>query len=221
MPTNFFPLRGLYAITPETSNSVQLLSQAAAALHGGALTLQYRAKQLPPAQRLEQAQALSALCHEQGARLIINDDVSLALACGADGVHLGREDGSIANALARDTQHQLMLGVSCCNSLQLAVGAQAAGAHYVAFGSFFTSRTKPDAVQAPISLLAAAHHALHIPIVAIGGITLHNVDQLIKAGADAVAVISALFDAPDIAATAAQFQHYFQEPYEQPQRSTV
>ena len=91
----------------------------------------------------------------------------------------------------------------------------------MAFGSFFTSRTKPDAVQAPISLLAAAHHALHIPIVAIGGITLHNVDQLIKAGADAVAVISALFDAPDIAATAAQFQHYFQEPYEQPQRSTV
>jgi thiamine-phosphate pyrophosphorylase len=164
---------------------------------------------------------LSALCHRYGARLIINDDVALALACGADGVHLGREDVSIAEALARDPQRKLMLGVSCYNSLELAVSAQAAGAHYVAFGSFFASPTKPDAAQAPLSLLAAARQALHISIVAIGGVTLHNVDQLISAGADAVAVITALFDAPDIAATAAQFQHYFQEPYEQSQRSTV
>lgn len=201
-------LRGLYAITPDGADSERLLQLAARALEGGTRLLQYRNKSAAPAQRLAEARALMALCNRHGARLFINDDLALALEVKAHGLHLGREDGELAAARAA---FQGLLGASCYDSLDLARRAAAAGADYIAFGSVFPSATKPGAVRAPLSLFAAAR-TLGLPMVAIGGITLANAPELVRAGADCLAVISSLFDAPDVAAAARAFnQLYAQE----------
>ena len=201
-------IRGLYAITPDGADSERLLPLAARALEGGTRLLQYRNKAAPPAQRLAEARALVALCERHGAKLIVNDELALALEAKAHGLHLGREDGELA---AARTAFRGLLGASCYDSLELAKRAAAAGADYIAFGSVFPSTTKPGAVRAPLSLFAAAR-PLGLPMVAIGGITLQNAPQLVAAGADGLAVISALFDAPDVAAAARAFnQLYAQE----------
>lgn len=201
-------LRGLYAITPDGVDSERLLQLAARALEGGTRLLQYRSKSAAPAQRRAEARALMALCNRHGARLIVNDDLALALDVKAHGLHLGREDGELAAARAA---FQGLLGASCYDSLDLAKRAAAAGADYIAFGSVFLSSTKPGAVRAPLSLFAAAR-PLGLPMVAIGGITLANAPELVRAGADCLAVISSLFDAPDVAAAARAFnQLYAQE----------
>jgi thiamine-phosphate pyrophosphorylase len=197
-------LRGLYAITPEAADADTLLRQVSAALEGGIAGLQYRRKRRAGAQ---EAAALAALCRRRGVPFFVNDDLDLALACGADGAHLGREDGDIA--AARVKLGDKLLGVSCYDSLDAARAAVAAGADYVAFGSVFSSPTKPSAVRAPHSLFADAR-ALGVPLVAIGGITLDNAPQLLRAGADALAVISDLFDAPDIAGRARAYGKLFQ-----------
>ncbi|MDE2260139.1 MAG: thiamine phosphate synthase [Betaproteobacteria bacterium] len=214
-------IRGLYAITPEIADTRRLLSQVQQAIDGGTTLLQYRAKTLTPTVRQAQAQALATLCQPQGVALIVNDDIDLARSCQAAGVHLGRGDKSIQDIYSSDSDHSLLVGISCYDSLPLALAAEKAGASYVAFGSFFSSRTKPAAVRASLSLLQEARQHLGIPIVAIGGITPGHVDALIEAGADAVAVISALFEAPDIAETARQFNHHFQGRYVQFQRPSV
>ncbi len=214
-------IRGLYAITPEIADTRRLLSQVQQAIDGGATLLQYRAKTLTPAVRRAQAQALATLCQSRGVALIINDDIDLALSCQAAGVHLGHSDKSIQDIDYSESDRSLLVGISCYDSLPLALAAEKAGASYVAFGSFFSSRTKPAAVRASLSLLQEARQHLGIPIVAIGGITLSHVGALIEAGADAVAVISALFEAPDIAETARQFNHHFQGRYVQFQRPAV
>jgi thiamine-phosphate pyrophosphorylase len=192
-------LRGLYAITPEGPG---LLDKVQRALEGGVALLQYRRKQ--EASR-DEARALLALCRRHGVPLIVNDDLGLALELGADGVHLGRDDGELAAARAK--LKGKLLGASCYDRLELARAAIAAGADYVAFGSVFSSPTKPAAVRAPLSLLG---HRLGRPACAIGGITLRNAPQAIAAGADLVAVISDLFDAPDIARQAAAYGKLFQ-----------
>lgn len=199
---------GLYAITHEESDTGRLTRKAEAALAGGAGLLQYRNKSGDPSLRRDQARALLALCRRAGALLIVNDDLELALAIGADGVHLGREDGDIAAARAR-LGPQMLLGVSCYDRIELAVAAVAAGADHVAFGSVFASSTKPGAVRAPLELFTRARARLVVPIVAIGGITAENAGAVIAAGADAVAVISAVFDADDITAAAAAFHDLF------------
>ena len=212
-------IRGLYAITPETADTPRLLNQVQQAIDGGVRVLQYRAKTLAPALREVQAHALATLCKRQGIPLIINDHRALARACNAAGVHLGRNDNTSLNKDDYGSERPLIVGVSCYDSLQLALDAQHAGASYVAFGSFFPSRTKPDAVRATLSLLREARRQLDLPIVAIGGIDLDQVDALIEAGADAVAVISALFEAPDISGMARQFNHHFQgrhDPFQRP-----
>ena len=135
---------------------------------------------------------------------IVNDDVQLALDLDADGVHLGREDGALA--AARKRLKGKLLGASCYDRLDLAQAAVAAGADYVAFGSVFSSPTKPAAVRAPLSLF---RNDLQRPCCAIGGITLQNAPQVIAAGAAMVAVISDLFDAPDIARRAAEYRKLF------------
>ena len=211
-------IRGLYAITPEIADTPRLLSQVQQAIDGGVTVLQYRAKTLAPALRDAQAHALARQCKRQGVALIINDDITLARACNAAGVHLGRDDDTSWNKADSDSEHPLIVGISCYDSLQLALDAQQAGASYVAFGSFFPSRTKPDAVRATLPLLREARRQLDLPIVAIGGIDLDHVDALIEAGADAVAVISALFEAPDISGMARQFNHHFQGRHDQFQR---
>jgi len=199
---------GLYAITRETDASARLLSEVEAALKGGAAAVQYRDKSGDVARQHEQASELLVLCRRYRVPLIINDSLRLADLVGADGVHLGGDDASIREArivLGADK----IIGVSCYQSLDLAVAAEAGGADYVAFGSFFASATKPAAPRADISLLQQASGVLHLPIVAIGGITPDNAEALIEAGADAIAVIHALFEAPDIEARARCFADFF------------
>jgi len=203
-------LAGLYAITPDAADSRELLERVEAAMRGstprGWAALQYRNKLAGAAQRATEARALAALCAECGVPLIVNDDVELALAAGAEGVHLGSDDGDLAAARARVGSR--LLGASCYDCLDIARRAVAAGADYVAFGSVYPSPTKPDAVRAPLALFGQAR-ALGVPLVAIGGITLENAADVVRAGADCIAVISALFDAPDIATRARAFTALF------------
>jgi thiamine-phosphate pyrophosphorylase len=190
-------LRGLYAITPEAPDVIDKVRQAA---EGGIAVLQYRRKR----RNVHEAREIVALAHRYQIPVIVNDDVELALEVGADGAHLGREDGDLA--AARRLLAGRILGASCYNDVELAARAIKAGADYVAFGSVFASPTKPGAVRAPLSLFA---QDLAVPLCAIGGINLHNAPQVIAAGADLVAVISDLFDAPDIAQRAALYRKLF------------
>ncbi|MGH8688749.1 MAG: thiamine phosphate synthase [Burkholderiales bacterium] len=192
-------LRGLYAITPPGLAGVE------AAIASGALgALQYREKSGDSVRRRREAERLRRLCHEHGVPFIINDDLELALALEGAGLHLGRGDGNLA--LARARLPGRLLGASCYDKPELARRAVAAGADYIAFGSVFESPTKPAAVRAPLALFA---NALGVPKVAIGGITLDNAAQALAAGADALAVITDLFDAPDVAARARDYARLF------------
>lgn len=190
--------RGLYAITPDDPDTERLLSRAETVLAAGATWLQYRNKSADGSLRRHQAQALQPLCARHGVALIINDDWRLAAAMGADGAHLGKDDGELAVARAA-LGDSAILGASCYDQLEDAQLAVTAGASYVAFGAFFPSATKPHARRASPALLTAAS-SLNVPRVAIGGITADNGRQLVEAGADLLAVISGVFDAPDPAA---------------------
>lgn len=201
-------MRGLYAVTPDEADSARLMALVLSALAGGTRIVQYRNKSTDAALRREQATALCALCREHGAALIINDDLELAMAVDADGLHLGGEDGSLAAARARLGPDKL-LGASCYSRIDNARRAIAEGADHIAFGSFFVSTVKPGAVRSSPSLLAEAKLKFNVPVVAIGGITLENAPQLIAAGADSVAVISALFGAPDVMRAAREFNTLF------------
>jgi thiamine-phosphate pyrophosphorylase len=201
-------IAGLYAVTPDLADTAELCSKVEQALRGGARVLQYRNKTAGDKLRIEQAAALQSLCRRYSVPLIINDHCELAQQVGAAGVHLGGEDGSL-DAARHLIGTQALLGASCYDSLSLAEAAVAAGADHVAFGSFFPSPVKPDAVRPPLDLLTRARGALKVPVVAIGGITADNAPALVSAGADAVAVISALFSADDIEAAARRFQSLF------------
>ena len=204
-------IHGLYAVTPDDADSVRLAGRVSEALEGGVRIVQYRNKVADSALRREQAAALCALCRSYGAALIVNDDLEIAVAVNAHGVHLGSEDGSIAAARARLGPHKL-LGATCYSSLENAERAIAEGADHIAFGSFFVSSVKPGAVRSSPSLLTEAKRKFNVPVVAIGGITQTNATQLINAGADSIAVISALFNAPDIARAAREFNALFKSP---------
>ncbi len=197
------PERGLYAITQTGQKSATaILDEVAAAIRGGAALVQYRDKQ--PDDAVALATALVSLCHQQQVPLIINDDVGLAAAVAADGVHLGRDDGDIA--WARECLGpEAIIGVSCYDSVDRALAAQQQGATYVAFGRFFPSMSKPLAASASQESLRQAKQCLQVPIVAIGGILPENGAELIAAGADFLAVIGGLFDhEPELAARAYQ-----------------
>ncbi len=201
-------ISGLYAVTPDEHDTQLLVKRVEAALAGGVRFLQYRNKIADAALRHSQAVALHDLCKARGAALIINDCVELARDIGAAGVHVGEDDAAIAHArtlLGSGT----LIGASCYNDLGRAHFAKAQGADYVAFGSFFASTVKPDARRAPLALLSEARRQIKLPVVAIGGITLTNAPQLVAAGADALAVISALFSAPDVQAAARAFTVLF------------
>lgn len=201
---------GLYAITPDEPRTEILVGKAGQALRGGAFVLQYRNKTAGSDLRREQGRALAALCRAAGAAFIVNDDLALALELDADGAHLGAADGDLAEARKRLPTGKL-LGASCYNRIELAEAAVRAGVDYLAFGSVFGSDTKPGAVRAPLAIFAEARRSIALPLVAIGGITLENAPQVFAAGADAVAVISALFDAGDITASAAGFTRLYQQ----------
>jgi thiamine-phosphate pyrophosphorylase len=194
MPTPTCPRRGVYLITRVCIETARLLDVVDAALRAGVAMVQYRDKSAAHAQRLAQAQALVELCNAHGAPLIVNDDIELARSARAHGVHLGRDDAGVAAARAT-LGPDAIIGVSCYAEIERAREAADAGANYLAFGSFFASPTKPGAVRAAPELLRQAA-AFGLPKVAIGGITLDNAPALIAAGADLLATISAVFDAP-------------------------
>lgn len=202
-------LRGLYAITDENlipeSAFTATIEQA---LSGGTAIIQYRDKSGIETKRLQQASALRSLCNEYRASLIINDDIALAKAVAADGVHLGENDISIEQARLI-LGNNAIIGISCYNQLQLGARAQAAGADYVAFGAVFTSPTKPHARSASCELISEAKSQLDIPVCAIGGIDKSNVESVIEAGADMTALISGLFTEPDIRLTAEHISRLF------------
>jgi len=187
------PVHGLYAVTPDEADTDVLLAKVEAALQGGINVLQYRNKAASHKLQTQQARAILPLCRHYDVPLIINDSVKLCLTLDADGVHLGADDGNLAEARARLGAGRI-LGASCYNRLDLAQSAVQAGADYVAFGACFASGTKPNAPVAPLQLFTQAGQALDVPLVAIGGITLNNAAQVIGAGADAVAVVGALFN---------------------------
>jgi len=202
-------LQGLYAITDATlTPEHQLLTKVSAALRGGARVIQYRDKSTDRHTRLRQACLLAELCQAFGRPLIINDDPELALACGATGVHLGQGDADLAYARAL-LGKEAIIGITCHDSLELALQAQQQGADYVAFGAFFPSTSKPQARLAPLSLLSQARRQLCVPIVAIGVICVDNASQLITQGADMVAVIQDLFAAIDVESRAQQLAALF------------
>ena len=202
-------LRGLYAITDAALQPPeQLVPRVAAAIAGGAALIQYRDKSGNTALRQRQARELATLCDSHGVALIVNDDVALAAGCGAHGVHLGRDDAGVAEARQR-LGEQAIIGVSCYDRWERAEAALAEGADYVAFGRFFPSRTKPDAVQADIGLIRRARAELPLPVAAIGGITPDNAAILIDAGVDLLAVVRGVFAASDVRAAAAAYADLF------------
>jgi thiamine-phosphate pyrophosphorylase len=190
-------LRGLYAVTPDGVETARLCAMVGAAIDGGATAVQYRDKMATEALRRERAAALARLCRRRGALFIVNDDATLAGEVDADGVHIGEDDGAIADARLPLPSGRIV-GVSCYDDLDRARLLAREGADYIAFGSFFASTVKPAARRADVSLVRAAK-SLGVPVVAIGGITSENAPALVDAGVDAVAVISDVFAHDDLA----------------------
>lgn len=201
---------GLYGITPDWDDTPRLLEAVALAVRGGMQALQLRRKTAEPTALIAQAQALRAACTEHGITFIVNDDWRLALDVGADGVHLGRDDADPA-MVAELVSQGVQVGVSCYNEIERVEIALAAGAATVGLGAVYPSSTKPGAVQASLALLRQARRlceaarlpgGLRASVVAIGGITPLNAPPVAAAGADALAVINGLFEAPNIEAAA-------------------
>jgi len=212
-------LHGLYVITPCSSiqplSISELLFKIQSAIEGGASIVQYREKMLPAAQRLEQARAIKAVCDRNNVIFLVNDDVSIAYEAGAHGVHLGQ--GDLPFQKAREILGEsAIIGITCHNQLELALRAQRQGADYVAFGRFFSSSTKPQAVKADLELLRRAKTELSVPIACIGGITAENAKLLLSAGADMLAVVDAVFGANDVKQAARQLAECFAAKQDSP-----
>lgn len=205
-------IRGVYAITDSALQpSAQLPDRVEQALKGGARIIQYRDKSTDAARRLAEARALCALCRRHGAVFIVNDDVELAAAVGADGVHLGRDDAQPAEA-RRHLGDAALIGVSCYDDLNRAGRMAALDVDYLAFGSLFPSSTKRDAPRVSLEIVVAARRRFpDLPLVGIGGVNANNAPRAVSAGLDALAVIRAVFAAPDpraaTAAIAAAFEN--------------
>ncbi len=193
----------LYAVTDRAwLNGGSLEEQVTDAIAGGAGIVQLREKALDDAGFLAEAQWLVPLCRKLGAISIINDNVEIALASDADGVHVGQEDMAAVNARAALGPAKIV-GVSVHN-VDEALAAQAAGADYLGVGAAFASHTKSEAKPLSKETIRAVTEAVHIPVVAIGGITEDNIAELSGCRLDGVAVVSALFAQPDIKAAAAR-----------------
>ena len=187
----------LYAVTDQAWVGRQTLpEQVEAALKGGATCVQLREKELDGTALLEEAKVLAALCRRYGVPLIINDNVEVALASGADGVHVGQDDLTVEQ-VRRLAGDRLIVGVSA-HSVEQALAAQAGGADYLGVGAVFATATKSDAHVLPRETLAEICRAVDIPVVAIGGIGEDNLLQLAGTGVDGAALVSAIFSAPDI-----------------------
>ncbi len=204
-----YTLAGLYVITDTHLQAPEKLTAAVElAIQGGAKLVQYRDKSSDRHTQLLQGKQLVALCNQYRVPLIVNDDVALAKEIGAAGVHLGRDDTNLKDARAQ-LGKQAIIGISCYNQGSLALAAANAGADYIAFGRFFASHTKPDAVTAPTSLLKQARQDLNVPVTAIGGITPGNAPRLIEAGATMLAVVRGVFAQKDIKRAAQKYVELF------------
>lgn len=210
MMTNRKQLRGLYAITDPELMVGNLLPMAEQAIHAGISILQYRNKTATLPQQEHEANELALLCKKTNVLFLINDNAELAVKVNADGVHLGQKDGSIKQARSLLGEDKI-IGVTCHNQIELAQHAEQQGADYVAFGRFFASQTKPDALPADLCVLTAAKKSLSIPVVAIGGITADNAENVLQHGADMLAVIHSLFAQDNIAATTKKFNAFFEQ----------
>ncbi|HIE39903.1 MAG TPA: thiamine phosphate synthase [Thiomicrorhabdus sp.] len=201
--------KGLYVITdPTLCPTNTLIKQVTQALMGGAKIIQFRDKTSDFSTQLALSKQLKTLCEQHQAYFIVNDHIELAKQSGAHGLHIGKEDHDLHLA-RQQLGARCIIGVSCYNDLALATHMQTLGANYVAFGRFFPSNTKPNAPQAEIDTLIQAKKTLHIPVVAIGGITTHNAPQLIATGVDALAVIQGVFAQKDIQTAALNIHQQF------------
>lgn len=205
-------IRGLYVIADTSVISGDLVDAVTKVIEGGACVVQYRDKSEKQMRRLREATALRQLCQQHGVTFIINDDVELALETGADGVHLGKDDAAIEFA-QRQLGKKSIIGISCYNDLERGREAIAAGAGYIALGSFYPSTVKPDAVRANETLLTEAKQEFTVPVVAIGGITPENGTRLVAAGADALAVISGIFGTTNIRGAAESYATLFNNSF--------
>lgn len=206
--TSVSQLHGVYAITDPLLCGNRLIEKVTAAIAGGVRILQYRNKQANAEQQRKEASELQDICRRHDVLFIINDNIALAREVDADGVHLGQQDASLQEAREIMGKEKI-IGVSCNNRLEYALAAEQGGADYIAFGRFYPSQTKPQAPQADIQLLEQAHRKLHIPIVAIGGITPDNGGELLAAGAQMLAVIHGIFSQPDIQRAARDYSDLF------------
>ncbi|MEY3088444.1 MAG: Thiamine-phosphate synthase, partial [Pseudomonadota bacterium] len=183
-----FIIKGLYVITPDMTDLNTLIHKTKLAIEGGAFMVQYRSKMQDRVVKMQQCAAILRLCREYDVPCIINDDVEMCHILEADGVHLGINDDNIAE-VRRILGEDAIIGSSCYDQLERAKQAQKEGASYVAFGAMFPTPTKPSAPRASFELLSEAKREIHIPIVAIGGITVNNAHDVIETGIDAIAVI--------------------------------
>lgn len=201
-------MRGLYIVTPDWDDTQRLLEVTEEALRGGAIIVQYRHKTADEALRREQAECLLALCRSYQRPLIINDYPDLCLAIGADGVHVGGTDASVADVRAKLGASKIV-GASCYGDLDLARKAHAEGASYIAFGGFYPSRVKKYAVTTSPGIIAQAKAEIPLPVVVIGGMTRQNAEPLVKQGADMVAAISSVYSALSAEHAARSFAELF------------
>lgn len=190
----------LYAVTDRAWVGKQsLYQQVEAALKGGVTCVQLREKELDEAAFLQEARDICALCHQYKVPFIVNDNVDIAVACGADGVHVGQEDME-AGKVRRRVGDAMILGVSA-HTVEEARQAVRDGADYLGVGAVFPTNTKTDAGQMSNETLRAICGAVNVPIVAIGGINQNNIGKLAGSGVGGVALVSAIFSAKDIEGT--------------------
>jgi len=190
---NHNKITGIYAITP---NRIDIDTVERVIVEHNINLLQYRNKTTNAQTQLDEITQLQRLCLKHHTLFIINDDINLAKKISADGVHLGKNDGSIQSA-REQLGLDVIIGISCYNNIELAQNAQNQGANYVAFGALFPSKTKPDAPKCELDTIAQAKQALSIPIVGIGGVNFDNKQQAFNAGCDSVAMINQLFQLTD------------------------
>jgi thiamine-phosphate pyrophosphorylase len=202
-------MKGLYIVTPDWDDTDKLLRVSEQALQGGAALLQYRHKTADAAQRRQQAEALLKLCRRYERPFIVNDYVELCIELGADGIHVGGTDASVAEVRAMVGADKIV-GASCYGDLELARAAYRAGASYIAFGGFYPSRVKKYPVTTPPDIVTRAKAQIAVPNVVIGGMTQENAAPLIAAGADMVAAISSIYLADDPVAAARSFAALFE-----------
>jgi thiamine-phosphate pyrophosphorylase len=201
---NLHIIKGLYAVTPEEKDLFVLSSQVESCIKGGARLIQYRSKTLSKIEQNKQARKIKMVCDYYKVPLIINDDIELCRILDADGVHLGENDDSLEKARLILGPSKI-IGVSCYNSIDRVKKAVDKGATYIALGACFPTITKPNAPTASLDLIALVLKKFKIPVVAIGGINLENIELLINKGINCVAVINSLFKTKDIEGMARQF----------------